>query len=154
MIRVIAAVAAAVCLGSCGQYTVVTPGDVAQNYVYSLADGTYPGACALLDSHTRAAMLTSVGQRVSCPRLLARCLPAKFKALADDQSQLLYASTDVRQEGGRAQVSLTGTTIGKATKRVTLKQEQSRWLLTSPGDVITRCMHRLHSHHRARDARG
>lgn len=153
MTRVIAALVVAVCVAACGESNVVTPGDVAQKYVSALANGTYVGACAQLDAHARAALLTSAGSHFTCPRLLSKCLPAKFKGLASDQSQLLYATADVQQDSERAQVSLSGTAIGKATKRVTLRQERSRWLLTSPGDVITRCVHRLRSHHHSRAVR-
>lgn len=153
MIRVIAALTVAVCVAACGDSNVVTPGDVAQNYVSALANGTYGGACAQFDAHTRAVLLTSAGSHVTCARLLSNCLPAKFKALASDQSQLLYATADVQQEGERAQVSLSGTAIGRATKQVTLRQERGRWLLTSPGDVVTRCVHRLHTHRHSRAVR-
>ena len=154
MIRaIVAAVAVAICVGACGGSNVVTPGDVAQNYVSALANGTHGGACAQFDAHARAVLLTSAGSDFTCPRLLSKCLPAKFKALANDQSQLLYATADVQQEGVRAQVGLSGTAIGKATKEVTLRQERNRWLLTSPGDIITRCVRRLHARHHSRAVR-
>lgn len=111
---------------------------MAQNYVSALANGTYGGRCAQFDAHARAVLIASAGPHLTCPRLLSKCLPAKFKALATDQSQLLYATADVQQEGERTQVSLSGAAIGKATEQVTLRRERSRWRLTSPGDVVTR----------------
>jgi hypothetical protein len=145
MIRMFAALVVAVCIAACGDSNVVTPADVAQNYVSALANGTYGGACAQFDAHTRAVLLASAGSHLTCSRLLSRCLPARFKALASDQSQLLYATSDVRQDGERAQVRLSGTGIGKATKQVTLRQQRGRWRLTSPGDVVARCVRRLHT---------
>lgn len=128
-------------LAGCGNTNVMTPVEVAQNYVFAVAEGNYPGACALLESGTRT-RLTS-GMRSSCPRLFARCLPNASTTLSHDQAQLLYANADLRVSGRRAVVRLSGPAVARATKAVTLVNQHARWRLTSPGRAITRCVSRL-----------
>lgn len=139
------AVGAACVVGAagCGNANVVTPADVAQNYVYQVAEGNYPAACALLDPRTRETLVSAAGSALSCPRLLARCLPAGSTALRHDPVQLLYANVELQVHGPRAEVGLSGTTVASAAKAVTLVRRHAVWRLTSPGRSITRCVGRL-----------
>ena len=130
----------------------VLPVEVAQNYVNAVAEGYYAGACAMLDPPARAAVLASTGSHLSCPALLARCLPARSHA-SKDQSQLLYVNTTLAVHGRRAQVTLSGLAVARAIKRVTLTDERAGWLMTSPGVAVTRCARRLHRHSRRRSRR-
>lgn len=145
-------------IAGCGNANVVTPTDVAQSYVYAIAEGNYPGACALLDQRTRETLVASRRSRVSCPRLLACCLPKRTTALRRDQSQLLYANVDLRVSGSRADVRLSGTAAANATREVTLVHERAHCELTSPGAAIERCALRLardqRRRHRRRSAGG
>jgi hypothetical protein len=138
------------CLGvaACGSANVVTPSDVTQNYVDAIAEGNYPGACALLEPHTRAALVASARTRQKCAALLDRCLPNSIRVSASDQSQLLYVTIDIQTSGRKAQGTLSGLPVARAIKRVTLIRQRGRWRLTTPGQAITRCVHRLHADHR------
>ena len=146
------------CAAGCGNANVVTPTDVAQNYVYAVAEGNYPSACALFDQGTRKTLVSAAGPRLSCPRLFARCLPTGSTALRHDQSQLFYANVDLRVHGSRADVGLSGTAVASAAKEVTLIDRRAGWRLTSPGRAIDRCVRRLSRDrergHRGRAARG
>lgn len=152
MRRLVVVAALAVCAAGCGQSTAVSPVDAAQNYVNAIATGYYPGACALLDGGTRHAMLASTGSRIGCSALLARCLPVRTQQ-SSDQSQLLYVNTEFSVHGRRAQVTVSGLPVARAIRRVTLADERTRWLLTSPGVAVTRCAHRLRANARRRARR-
>ncbi|MGI8507429.1 MAG: hypothetical protein ACR2MK_11640 [Solirubrobacteraceae bacterium] len=153
MKRSILVLAMAAGIAGCGNANVVTPTDVAQSYVYAIAEGNYPGACALLDQRTRETLVSSTRPRVSCPRLFARCLPKGTTTLRRDQSQLLYANTDLQVSGSRAAVRLSGTAAARVTKEVTLVHERAHWELTSPGAAIERCAVRLARDRRRRHRR-
>jgi hypothetical protein len=140
------------CVAGCGNSDVLSPVEVAQNYVYAIAEGNYSRACGMLDQRTREALTASAGSRVSCPRLFARCLPKGSVALRHDQAQLLYANADLQVHGSRADVRLSGTAVASAAKEVTLIERRTQWQLTSAGRVITRCARGL-SHHRRRGHR-
>jgi len=148
MRRLIVALAVATCVAACGQSTVVTPYEVAQNYVYAIAEGNLPGACGMIEAHARAALLASTGQHISCPSLFRRCLPNSIVGTGD-QSQLLYGTFLVDTSGDRARATMDGTPAANATRRVSMIDKRTRWLLTSPGLVISRCVGRLrrHRHH-------
>jgi hypothetical protein len=128
-------------LAGCGNANVVSPSDVAQNYVSAIAEGNFSGACALFEAHTRDRLVALSGS--SCPRLFARCLPRESTSLPRDQVQLLYANVDLRVSGAHAEARLSGTAVTKATKEVTLVDQHTHWRLTSPGGAITRCVGRL-----------
>lgn len=153
MIRTIVILGLAVGVVGCGASNVVTPSEVAQNYVYAVAEGNGSGACALLDARTRDTLVASTRSRRGCPALFARCLPKGSAILRRDQSQLLYANVDLRVSGAHADVRLSGTAAAKATKEVMLAHERTRWVLTSPGQFITRCVSRLRRSHRPRHRR-
>ncbi|MGI8713893.1 MAG: hypothetical protein ACR2NR_12105 [Solirubrobacteraceae bacterium] len=151
MSRRIVLLAVAACLVGCGSSSdVVSPIEVAQNYAYAMAEGNFPGACALLDGRTRASLISSTRWRAGCPRLFARCMPKQPKVSKRDQTQLLYATVDLRVHGDRADARLSGTSAASATREVTLVRRRARWLLTSPGQVIKTCVVRLRRHHRLR----
>lgn len=133
----------AACVAGCGNSNVLSPVEVAQNYVYAIAEGNYPGACALLGQPTLETLVSSAGSRGSCPGLFARCLPRGSTVLRRDQSQLLYANADLRVHGSRADVRFSDTAVARAAKEVTLIDQRTKWRLTSPGQVITRCVRRL-----------
>ncbi|MEO6858048.1 MAG: hypothetical protein ABI323_05610 [Solirubrobacteraceae bacterium] len=149
MRRWIAALGLIVGLAGCGNADVLSPVEVAQNYMYAIAEGNYAGACALLDQHTRARLVSSTGRDVSCPRLFARCLRNSSTILRHDQAQLLYANADLQLTGSRADVRLSGTAVATAARQVTLVDRHMHWSLTSPGKAITRCV-RASRRHRPR----
>jgi hypothetical protein len=144
------ALTAPLCLGvsACGDANVVTASDVTQNYVDAVAEGNYPRACSLLEPHTRAAVVASARTHGGCAALLDRCLPNKIEVSAADQSQLLYVTIDIQTSGEKAQGTLSGLPVARAIKRVTLARQRGRWRLTTPGQTVTRCVHRLHADHR------
>lgn len=127
-------------LAACGNQNIVTASDVAGSYVYAVAEGNYPGACALLTPATRGALLAARPTHGGCPALLRRCLPSRFHHASGDQSQLLYASTDETIHGDHASVVLSATPAAQATRHVTLVRTHGRWRLTSPGAAIARCV--------------
>jgi hypothetical protein len=151
MKRSVLVVVVAISLVGCGNENVVTPAEVAQNYVFAVAEGNYPGACALLEPGTRAGLAATA--RLSCPSLFARCLPNASTSVSHDQAQLLYANADVRVSGSRAAVRLSGPAVARAAQEVTLVNRQARWRLTSPGRAITRCVSRWERHHPRRRGR-
>lgn len=136
-------------LAACGNANVVTPVDAAQNYVFAVAEGNYPGACALLAPATRSRLMSM--SHWSCPTVFVRCLPKPSTALSHDQAQLLYANADLRVFGHRAEVTLSGTAVARAAKEVMLVEQHGRWRLSSPGRAIERCVRRLE--HRRRHQR-
>jgi hypothetical protein len=146
MRRLLLVLGLAAALAACGNANVVTPVEAAQNYVFAVAEGNYPGACALLAPGTRVALTSA--RRWSCPTLFLRCLPTPSTALSHDQAQLLYANADLQVSGRHAAVTLSGTAVARAARRVTLVEQHGRWLLSSPGRAIARCVSRLKHHRR------
>lgn len=136
-------------LAACGDQNVVTPGDVAGNYVYAIAEGNFSAACALLDPHARAALIAAHPSRGGCPGVMRDCLPSGSRRSSGDQSQLLYANTDVTIHGNRASVALSATPAASATRLVHLIHHQGRWRLSTPGVAISRCLTAARHHRRA-----
>jgi hypothetical protein len=141
--RTIAAVVLAAALTGCGASNIVSPVDVAQNYATAVGAGNDQGACALLEPNLRASLVASAGSHLTCPALLARCLPSRSTATSGDNLQLLYVNVDLRTHGPRAVASLSGLPVARAIKQVTMVQHRTQWRLTSPGRAITRCVSRL-----------
>jgi hypothetical protein len=151
----VAALALGACLAACGSSDLPAPSDVAQSYVYALAEGNYRGACALLDKGTRESLVRAVGSRTTCPRLFARCLPDEASRVNRDQAQLLFANIQVITEGPRKALSrLSGTRVARATREVTMADESGIWKLTSSGRAISRCVVRSDRDRRLRRHRG
>ena len=139
-------------LVACGNQNIVTASDVSGNYVYLIAEGNYPGACALLTPATRSALLAGRPTRGGCAALLRECLPARFRRSSGDQSQLLYANVFESTHGNTSTVGLSATPAADATRQVTLVHAHGRWRLTSPGVAISRCV-RAARRHRERKRR-
>ena len=136
--RILAALAVSACLAACGQGG-VTASDVVNNYMYALAEGNYAGACALPAPGTRDVLQRSHGGRMSCEKLVARCLPNQVTRASHDQSQLLYATVLLTHYRGGMQASVSGTAVAKVTRTVTVDQHRGRWEPTAPGKAISRC---------------
>jgi hypothetical protein len=153
--RVVAALALGACLAACGSSDLPAPSDVAQSYVYALAEGNYRGACAVLDKGTRDALVRATGSRGTCPRVFARCLPDQATHVNRDQAQLLFANVQITMEGPKAVARLSGTRVARATRQVTMINDHGIWKLTSYGQAISRCVlssarDRRVRHHRGR----
>lgn len=148
--RVGAAIAVAVCVVACGGGSNFTPpNEVAGNYAYDLAEGSFGSACAQLDSAARASIEHST--QTSCPRLFAHCLPTQATQINHDQSQLLYANVTLTMHGQkRADAVLSGTSVAKGVKEVSLVEHRGVWRLTSYGRNITRCAVRTERERRER----
>ena len=131
--------ALALCGVGCGESSTTPPVDVVQNYLNDLGAGNYSGACALLDKRTREAPLRSVRPRISCSTVFARCLPDNVTRLTHDQTQLLYASIQVNVAGDTGSANVSGTTVARAIRNVTLANEQGNWKLTSYGQAVHQC---------------
>ena len=110
-----------------------------QNYLNDVGAGNYGGACGLLDKRTRDAPLKSVRPRIKCPTVFVRCLPDNVIKLARDQTQLLYASIELNVTGDTASADVSGTSVARAIRRVTLANEQGQWKLTSYGQAVHKC---------------
>lgn len=144
---VVAALAVAICLGGCGESQTPPAVLAAQTYLNDLAEGNYPGACALLDGRARtalngrarAALPRRAGRRVSCPRAFTRCLPDNAQVPKRDQSQLLFANVQVSIHGESAAAAVGGTPVARAVRHVTLAKQGRHWKLTSYGQGLTRC---------------
>ncbi len=153
MSRAIAVLGLTAALAGCGAANVVSPVDVAQNYVSAVGEGNFAGACALFEPHALASLLASTGSHPTCPALLARCLPSRVTVTSADKLQLLYVNVDLRTSGSRAVAGLSGLPVASAIKQVTLVRRRSQWRLTSPGQAVTRCVLRLRRqlgrHHRS-----
>lgn len=137
-IRAGAALALAVCAVGCGE-SATPPVDVVQNYLNDLGAGNYAGACALLDKSTREAPLKSVRPRITCATVFGRCLPDNVTRLTRDQTQLLYASIEINLAGDTASANVSGTTVARAIRKVTLANERGNWKLTSYGQAVHQC---------------
>lgn len=135
-----AIVCATVGVTACGNQVVVTAGDAASNYVFAVAEGNASKACGELAPAARQALVAASHPRASCPAVLTRCVPKHFRSERGDPSQLLYASTAIVAHGNRATVGLSATPAAAAVHSVTLLRVHGRWLLTSPGRVVTRCL--------------
>jgi hypothetical protein len=137
--------ALAVSIAGCG----VTPpsaeelaGNTVQRYMNALASGYYSKACSVLDSRTRASLGGPAGSRVSCEKVLARCLPYNATIAKRDQSQLLYATVQVRIERSRAAANVSGTAVARKIREVTLTKKGGSWELTSYGTALKGCVTR------------
>jgi hypothetical protein len=126
------------------------PYDVVSNYLSRIAEGNYSSACELLDTGTRATLMNKMGSRISCAELFVRCLPSKATNISRDQAQLLYSTIQVTTHHHSADVTVAGTAVARAIKRVTLRKEQGTWKLTSSGDALQRCRRKEHRLHAAR----
>jgi hypothetical protein len=123
----------------CGESSTTPPVDVVQSYLNDLGAGNFAGACALLDKRTREAPLKSVRPPISCPTVFVRCLPNDVIKLTRDQTQLLYASIQINVNGDKGSANVSGTTVARAIRKVTLAQEAGNWKLTSYGRAMHGC---------------
>jgi hypothetical protein len=148
--RVGAVIAVAACVAACGGGSNFTPpNEVAVNYAYDLAEGSFGGACAQLDRSARASIEHST--RISCARLFAHCLPTQASRINHDQAQLLYANVTLTMHGqNRADAVLSGTTVAKGIREVSLVEQRGVWRLTSYGRNIRRCTVRTERERRDR----
>lgn len=119
--------------GTPGQYVAVS------NYLNQIAEGSYKGACGLLDSRARESLIRAMGGRVGCASLFIRCLPSNALKITQDQSQLLYATIVVSTHHKKAAASVSGTAVARAIRHVTLAKEHGTWKLTSYGVALERC---------------
>jgi hypothetical protein len=126
------------------------PYDVVSNYLSRIAEGNYSSACGLLDTGARDALIRKMGPRASCAKLFVQCLPSKATNISRDQAQLLYATIQVATHHHKADVTVAGTAVARALKRVTLAKERGTWKLTSYGDALQRCPRKEHRLHAAR----
>jgi hypothetical protein len=150
--RCTAIVAAGAVLAACGGSSGPPgPYQVVNNYLNQIAEGNYSGACALIDSGVREALIKKMGSRISCPGLFVRCLPSQATNLNRDQSQLLYATILVTTHRRKSEVALSGTAVTKALRSVTLAKERRTWKLTSYGRSLQLCPkeHPLHASRRS-----
>jgi hypothetical protein len=115
------------------------PSDPVQNYLSDLAEGNYGGACAQLDRPARDTLLRLRRSRGSCTRVFTACLPNSAITPNKDQSQLLYATVEVNQNGARGDATVSGTPVARAVKEVSLAKENGTWKLTSYGRGLTGC---------------
>jgi hypothetical protein len=132
------------CLAGCGS-TAPTPGDIAENYVNTLASGDYASACGLLGGHVRQALLRAYGARSTCRNVFVHCLPNQATVLNKDQSQLLFANEDVSVTGHRASVTVSGTAVARRVKTVNLIERKGTWTLTSYGSGLSHCRAARHA---------
>jgi hypothetical protein len=110
-----------------------------QNYLNDIGAGNYAAACGLLDKTTREAPLKAAKPRITCAKVFVRCLPDNVIRLAHDQTQLLYASIQLKITGHTASAALGGTTVARAIRNVTLADQQGIWKLTSYGKAVRHC---------------
>jgi hypothetical protein len=136
--RGVAALLVVAWVAGCGASGPV-PSEPVQNYLSDLGEGNYGGACAQLDGRARASLLGLQRSRSSCAKVFTRCLPNSASAPKKDQSQLLYATVEVNQNGPKADAVVSGTAVARAVKEVTLANESGTWKLTSYGRGLTGC---------------
>jgi hypothetical protein len=115
------------------------PYQVVDNYLSRIAQANYTGACGLLDTATREALVKAMGSKTSCARLFVRCLPSQATNISRDQSQLLYATILPYTRHGRGHVTVAGTAVAKAIRKVNIAKERGTWKLTSYGYALERC---------------
>jgi hypothetical protein len=130
------------------------PYDVVSNYLTQIAEGNYANACGLLDSGARDALIRKMGSRTTCSKLFVRCLPSQATNISRDQAQLLFATILVETHRRRANVTVAGTAVARAIKRVSLAKERGTWKLTSYGDALQRCPLKQHRLRAARHSSG
>lgn len=130
------------------------PYDAVNNYLNQIAEGNYSGACGLLDSTTREALVKRMGSKTSCSKLFVRCLPSQATNISRDQSQLLFATIQVETHRRKADVAVGGTAVARAIKRVTLAKERGTWKLTAYGEALQRCQLKDHRLRAARHSPG
>jgi hypothetical protein len=137
-------------LAGCGS-SAPTPGDIAENYVNTLASGDYASACGLLGGHAREALLRAYGARATCSQVFAHCLPNQATNLNQDQSQLLFANENISVTGHHASVAVSGTAVARRVKKVTLIEHKGNWQLNSYGTGLSHCRaHRSRRRHSTR----
>jgi hypothetical protein len=134
--------------GPPGPYTAVN------NYLTQIAEGNYSNACAMLDSATRMELVKRMGSKTSCAKLFVRCLPSQATNISRDQSQLLYATILVQTHRRKAGVTVAGTAVARAVRRVSLAKEGRTWKLTSPGEALETCRLKAHRLRAARRSPG
>jgi hypothetical protein len=83
--------------------------------------------------------LKSVRPRITCAKVFVRCLPNSVIRLQRDPTQLLYASIDLNVTGDTATAAVSGTTVARAIRHVTLAHEHGTWKLTSYGEAVHGC---------------
>jgi hypothetical protein len=124
----------AACVAGCGS-SPPSPGEIAQNYIAAIAEGSYSSACAMLDGAARTSLRRSTGSSGRCPILLARCLPTHATVLRRDQVQLFYANVEPTIMGSRAVVKTSGTAVANRIKTLTFTKTRDGWTLSSYGRV-------------------
>jgi hypothetical protein len=135
--RVALAIGCAALLAACGQGA-PSPGEIAQNYVTSIAEGNYADACSVLGGQAQQALRASMRSHAGCATLLARCLPTNASVLQNDQAQLFYANVEITTDGPNATVRTSGTAVAKKIREVRLAKTRGKWQLTSYGEVRCR----------------
>jgi hypothetical protein len=123
---------AAATLSACGQGG-PTAVDAVQNYVSALAEGNFGSACAGLDQHAQASLMSFMRSRQSCAALLPRCFPDQSTILKQDQTQLLYGTVQINTHGSRGYALTGGTLVAKEVKEVDLISVKGLWELNSYG---------------------
>lgn len=153
VMRFAALLAAMAALAGCESNASPPPGpyNVVSKYLSQIAEGNYSNACGMLDTGVRDALIKRMGSRTTCSKLFVRCLPSKATNISRDQAQLLYATIQVATHHHKADVTVAGTAVARAIKRVTLAKERGTWKLTSYGDALRRCPRK---EHRLRAGRG
>jgi hypothetical protein len=147
VMRCVALLAAVAALAGCeSNSSPPGPYNVVSNYLSQIAEGNYANACGMLDTGVRDALVKKMGSRTSCSKLFVQCLPSKATNISRDQAQLLYATIQVatHHHNHKADVTVAGTAVARAIKRVTLAKERGTWKLTSYGDALRRCPHEVH----------
>ncbi len=115
------------------------PYNVVSSYLSQIAEGSYQGACGLLDAQARLSLIKAKHARISCPTLFSRCLPNRVINARQDQSQLLYATILVTEGRTKAHVDVSGTAVARAIREVRLAKERGTWKLTSYGHDLETC---------------
>ena len=129
----------ALAAAGCGSTAPPGPYNAVSSYLNQIAEGSYAGACGLLDTRARVSLTRTRGQHISCPTVFARCLPSKVTNLKHDQSQLLYATILVTTHRKTADATVSGTAVARAIKHVSLAKERGTWKLTSYGQALKTC---------------
>jgi hypothetical protein len=125
-------------IAGCGE-SPTPPNEAVQNYLNALGAGNYTTACSLLDSRARESLIRSIRVRTTCPAVFRRCLPHRTTLLKQDQTQLLYANMQVSVTGSDATAAVSGTAVARELKHVTVRDEQTGWMVTGLGQAIERC---------------
>lgn len=120
------------------------PYDAVSNYLTQIAEGNYSNACGLVDTGARNALMKRMGSRTSCAKLFVRCLPNNATNIKRDQSQLLFANILVSTHRRKAEVTVSGTAVARAVRRVSLTKNRGTWTLTSYGHALETCPLREH----------